>query len=89
MTWRVMDILQTLPTAPSKWITKSAHGQTGVPLPNTCQDLAPRAGQSEAAAQRHGRRRDHMDPWKPPDPRPTLLLYISTADCSGDCGVLT
>lgn len=80
MTWHVLGVPQMLPTAPSKWITESAHGQTGVPLPNTCQDLAPHASQSESAAQRHGHRRDCMKPWRPYDPRSTLLLnniYIS------------
>lgn len=42
MTWHISAVLQTLPAAFSKWITKSAHGQTGGPLPNTCQPaLAP------------------------------------------------
>lgn len=65
MTWPVLGVPQTLPTASCKWITKPAHGQTGVPLPNTCQDLASHTGQSEAATQRHGRRRDSMQPGMP------------------------
>lgn len=79
MTWPVLGVPQTLPTASCKWITKSAHGQTGVPLPNTCQDLASHTGQSEAATQRHGRRRDSMQPGMSLDSWPTLLLHVALA----------
>lgn len=79
MTWHVLGVPQTFATASCKWITKSAHGQTGVPFPNTCQDLASHTVQSGAATQRHGRRRDRDLSGMPLDSGLTLLLQVTAA----------